>query len=62
VNADPEGGAEQESEEDAPGRAQPVVGFVDLVGDTYDTYRRYGATAGADNVRNVEVREWPIYD
>jgi hypothetical protein len=62
VNADPEGGAEQEREEDAPGRAQWVVDFVDLVGDTYDAYGRYGATTGADNVRNVEVREWPIYD
>ena len=62
MNADPEGGAEQESEEDAPGRAQPVVDFVDLAGDTYDTYRRYGVTADAKDIGKVEIWDTPIYD
>ena len=62
-HAQPERGAEQEGDQNAAGGTQPVVGIAVVTG-LDDSNRRHDVAVAASvgEVRNNQVREWPIYE
>ena len=59
----PEGSAEQKGDEDAPGGTQPIIalGFLGRL-DKADCPDDLAVSASVEEVRNIEVLEWPVYE